>query len=98
MRLNGWQRIGIVASVVWVFVGGFWGNQIGFSQGDYVREAYRQCLAARSIQPDGSVPRDTDWKPCISSRRREGLAGGGQGRMPARDHTLRCRMPRGLHP
>jgi hypothetical protein len=25
MRLNGWQRIGIVASVAWFLVGGFWG-------------------------------------------------------------------------
>ena len=66
MRLNGWQRIGIVASVVWVIGGGFWGNTVGLSQGDYVKLTLEQCLAARSIQPDGTIPRDADWGPCYA--------------------------------
>jgi hypothetical protein len=55
MRLSGWQRIGIVASVIWVIGGGFWGNTVGLSQGEYVRLAYEQCLHARI---------DTGWEPC----------------------------------
>jgi hypothetical protein len=31
-RLNGWQRIGIVASIVWVLAGGFWGNKIALEE------------------------------------------------------------------
>jgi hypothetical protein len=27
MRLNGWQRIGLVLSIAWVLAGGFWGNK-----------------------------------------------------------------------
>jgi hypothetical protein len=27
-RLNGWQRIGIVLSALWVLVGGLWGRQL----------------------------------------------------------------------
>src|SRR5262245_57540869 len=64
MRLNGWQRIGIVASVVWMIVGGMWGNEVGLRQGDYVGEAYVRCLAERSVQPDGGPPQDFDWGSC----------------------------------
>lgn len=44
MRLNGWQRIGIVLSVLWFFVGGFWGNGIGLHEGDWAMNAYIFCL------------------------------------------------------
>jgi hypothetical protein len=64
MRLGGWQRIGIVLSVCWILVGGYWGNQVGLSEGDWVRARFAACLEARSIQTDGSVPKDTDWRPC----------------------------------
>ena len=43
MRLNGWQRIGIVASVIWVPVGIFW------SLGRLYNPIYQQfghCIAA----------------------------------------------------
>jgi hypothetical protein len=64
MRLNGWQRIGIAASCLWAVGGAFLGNNIGLHEGDWVVDAYRHCLATRSVQPDGSVPADTDWAPC----------------------------------
>lgn len=53
MRLNGWQRIGVVASICWFLVGGFW--SIGFVMDDLsasVRAEYGYCLDARSAQPD----------------------------------------------
>jgi hypothetical protein len=66
MRLNGWQRIGIVASVCWFIGGGLWISGLVMDQETYaVREKYRRCLDARSIQPDGTIPQDTDWGPCV---------------------------------
>lgn len=53
-RLNGWQRIGIVLSIVWIFVGGFWGNNIGIHEGDWAVNLYRICLQTHS----------GDWGAC----------------------------------
>jgi hypothetical protein len=65
MRLNGWQRIGIVASILWLVVGGFWINSLVIDDlSKFVLAAYGRCLESRSIQPDGSIPADTDWGPC----------------------------------
>jgi hypothetical protein len=64
-RLNGWQRIGIVLTVIWCVVGGLWIRGLVIDDmGAAATSEYAQCLAARSIQPDGSVPADTDWGPC----------------------------------
>ena len=41
LRLNGWQRIGIVLSVVWLFVGAWWGLSQLF---DPVWSSYRTCV------------------------------------------------------
>jgi hypothetical protein len=32
MRLNGWQRIGLVTSIVWFIAGGLWGNKIALDE------------------------------------------------------------------
>ena len=65
MRLNGWQRIGVVLSVIWIVAGGLWTRSVLIeSQGEFARTRYRMCLANHSIQPDGSIPADTDWKRC----------------------------------
>jgi hypothetical protein len=50
MRLGGWQRIGIVAAIIWVFVGGFWGNSIGLHEGDWARNVLSTCYL---IHPNG---------------------------------------------
>jgi hypothetical protein len=60
----GWLRLGIVASVAWAIGGGYWGNSIGISRGDWAVEALGTCLSQRSIQSDGTVPANTDWAPC----------------------------------
>jgi hypothetical protein len=67
--LNGWQRIGIVLSVLWATVGFVWvDHSVAFNIGArFVEEDYDRCLWQRSIQPDGSVPKDTDWQPCINA-------------------------------
>lgn len=65
MRLNGWQRIGVVASICWFIGGGLWINGIVIDELTAPVEAdLKRCLESRSIQPDGSIPKDTDWGPC----------------------------------
>lgn len=63
MRLNGWQRIGMVVSLVWVIGGGLWGNSVGLSQGGYVAEAYKRCLAAHFD--------DTGWAACSAQFKKD---------------------------
>lgn len=44
-HLNGWQRIGVVASVVWVIGGGLWGYYLGYHEGGEVDRDFQQCRA-----------------------------------------------------
>jgi hypothetical protein len=32
-RLNGWHRVGITASILWLVVGAFWGYKVGHLEG-----------------------------------------------------------------
>lgn len=43
MRLNGWQRIGVLTSIVWLLGGAYWGNEIGLRQGDWAVLQLRSC-------------------------------------------------------
>ena len=45
MRLNGWQRLAVVAGVVWLPIGFIWGNSIGIHQGDWVSDALVRCVS-----------------------------------------------------
>jgi hypothetical protein len=46
-RLNGWQRIGVVLSILWFFVGGFLGNQEAIREGaDPAIAIYGMCMDA----------------------------------------------------
>jgi hypothetical protein len=45
--LNGWCRIGIVVSVLWIIVGGFWGNNLGIHDGDWVVNSLDVCLKTK---------------------------------------------------
>jgi hypothetical protein len=44
MRLNGWQRIGIVLAAIWIPIGFFWGNSEGIHRGDWATLSYRTCV------------------------------------------------------
>jgi hypothetical protein len=51
MHLNGWQRIGIVASVAWVIGGACWGYLLGTDWGDNmnfrgyeIQQRYERCM------------------------------------------------------
>jgi hypothetical protein len=66
MRLNGWQRIGIVASVLWVIGGGIWGNSLGLAPGEYVAQAYEQCLLSSYSDREACSARfERDWPEAI---------------------------------
>jgi hypothetical protein len=43
-RLNGWQRIGVVLSVVWALCGAYWGEEFGLHQGDWTGPVYGSCM------------------------------------------------------
>lgn len=43
-KLNGWQRIGVVLSIVWVLYGAYWGNEYGLRQGDWTDFVYESCM------------------------------------------------------
>jgi hypothetical protein len=49
LHINGWQRIGIVLSVIWAIVGGLW----GFYAVDDAAAEYQTCLKS-----------STYWEPC----------------------------------
>jgi hypothetical protein len=44
MGLSGWQRVGIVLSVVWLLVGGYWGNSMGLHKGDFAVTQFTVCM------------------------------------------------------
>jgi hypothetical protein len=44
IRLNGWHRIGIVLSIIWLPIGFVWGNRVGIAEGDWVSQNYALCL------------------------------------------------------
>ena len=52
-RLNGWQRIGMVLSVVWAALGGLWGNHIAIQQNGAVPIAhYKWCISHPNYDDD----------------------------------------------
>ena len=59
MRLGGWHRIGITASVLWFLVGAFSGNNVGVLQGNRTIVRWRvDC-----IDNKGVTEWDRDGKP-----------------------------------
>jgi hypothetical protein len=65
VHLNGWQRIGIILTIIWAIIGFSWANQIAIDTlGAGVRAAHTRCLDELSAQPDGREPTDADWGRC----------------------------------
>ena len=65
MRLNGWQRIGLVASIVWVLAGGFWGNEIALDEAWERTSAQRDLCVAENKRRYGEYgPYEQVWTPC----------------------------------
>jgi hypothetical protein len=65
MRLNGWQRIGLVVSIVWVLAGGLWGNKIALDEaGRLTRVQLNACVAENKVRYGEYGPYDQVWSPC----------------------------------
>jgi hypothetical protein len=72
MRLNWWLGIGIALSIAWFIVGALWINpRVIDVLGGPATIRFRQCLDARSVQSDGTKPRDTDLAPCSATFNRD---------------------------
>lgn len=66
MRLNGWQRVGIVASIFWALGGAFWGNEIGLHEGDTAEAIEHICAAEPHADLDACMRQfDKDWTAAI---------------------------------
>ena len=65
MRHNGWQRIGLVVSTVWVLAGGLWGNKIALDEaGRLTRVQLNACAAENKVRYGEHGPYDQVWSPC----------------------------------
>jgi hypothetical protein len=65
MRLNGWQRIGLVLSIIWFLVGGFWGNKIALDEaGTRTSSQLDHCVAQNKLRLGEYGPYDQVWTPC----------------------------------
>lgn len=65
MRSSGWQRIGIVASVLWFFVGGFIGNKAALDEaGRLTGIQLDLCVAKNKGRLGEYGPYDQVWTPC----------------------------------
>jgi hypothetical protein len=67
--MGGWVRIGIVLSVLWILVGGFWGNNTAINDASKLTSAQvESCVSANKArlraQGDNSEPYDKIWTPC----------------------------------
>ena len=63
MRLGGWTRIGIVASVLWAVVGGVYVRSAELNQAEpRIRENYKVCGNLAVTQP-------SEWEACMSRMR-----------------------------
>lgn len=58
-RLKGWQRIGIVLSVVWAIVGGTWGWKHAH---DKINEDFKACVRAFETPSDLQACRETRFR------------------------------------
>ena len=64
-RLDGWQRIGVVLSVVWVVVGGTWGWRHAH---DKIDEEFRACVRAFETPAEFQACRETRFRAIVVPR------------------------------
>lgn len=64
--------MGLVGTICWIVGGGLWINsQVINGLGSPVADEYQRCVESRSVQSDGTVPKDTDWGPCTARFKRD---------------------------
>lgn len=73
VRLNGWQRIGIVLSVIWALGGFIWGAAIesGMHEGNMASENHRLWVINDRTQQSCFSEADTAWNLCEASVNRD---------------------------
>lgn len=82
MRLNGWQRIGVVASVAWFLVGGFLGNSMVLDDASKLTSRLQldNCVSANRarlhLKEGESEPYDQVWTPCWGQFQKDYLHNG----------------------
>jgi len=75
LKLGRWQSIGVLASIVWIVGGGLWIHQrVVYRLSAPARYASSDCLDARAVQRDGTIPKDMNWEPCIKKFRSDFLS------------------------
>lgn len=68
MRLSGWLRVGIVASVLWVVAGGLWASHVSIeSRTAPVSVNWRQCDEAAIASDARDPPTPSDDSPDFAS-------------------------------
>lgn len=75
LRLGTWQSVGVLVSIAWVVGGGLWIHErIVYRLSAPARYASSDCLDARAVQRDGTIPKDMNWEPCIQKFRSDFLS------------------------
>lgn len=69
MRLNGWQRLGVVLAIAWLPIGFFWGNSIAMHQGDWAVSLLKLCESGPSQQDSWNhceTAFEANWKAAMA--------------------------------
>ena len=65
MRINGPQRLGVIASIIWFLAGGFWGNDIAINDAVHLTGMQLDnCVAEHKRQSGENAPYSLIWEPC----------------------------------
>jgi len=63
--MSGWQRIGIILSIIWLLVGGWWGRTLIFDYVGWKTSAQLDlCVARNKAQFGENGPYEKIWTPC----------------------------------
>jgi hypothetical protein len=93
VRLNGWQRIGIVLSVLWAIVGGLWGYHIATQEAVATPAAHYKSRISQPYFDDNACSRTMDIRCGVT--RSLGLCGNNDGSSP-NPNRMAPRLHRGM--
>jgi hypothetical protein len=65
LKFNGWQRLGIICSVIWFLGGGFWGNKMAIDEGARMAGVeVDNCVASNKLKFGENGAYSDVWTPC----------------------------------